>query len=83
MAAGSQPCPWLIPEDIPRERRQPLAGSIINPVDLEGIGPSVASPPVGEGSTKPGPQMTLRPAIPSNLLVWLAFLFMGDIINKL
>jgi hypothetical protein len=82
MAAGSQPCPWLIPEDIPRERRQPLAGSIIISVDLEGIGPSVALPPVGEGRTRPGPQKTLRPAIPDKSLDWLAFLFTSDIIKK-
>src|SRR4029077_6617966 len=43
MTAGFQPCPWLISEDIPRERLEPLGGGIPDLVgrrilDLVGCG---------------------------------------------
>ena len=43
MTAGDKPCPWLIPEGVPRERLQPLAGRIYTTVELVGFGPTAGA----------------------------------------
>ena len=44
MTAGFKPCPWLIPEDMPRERLQPHAGRIYL-MELGGVEPPAAPGP--------------------------------------
>ena len=61
MTAGFKPCPWLIPEDMPRRRLQPLAGRI-NLMELGGVEPPVAQPPDGKRQRQASPASIEKPA---------------------
>ena len=61
MTAGFKPCPWLIPEDMPRKRFQPLAGRIYL-MELGGVEPPVAQPPDGKRQRQASPAKKKKPA---------------------
>jgi hypothetical protein len=74
MTEGFQPCPWLIPEDIPRGRLHPLAGT-----DSFGCGWGELDPaasPIQMGTLHQGSRKNQRPAFPCNSLDSLAFFTM-------
>ena len=54
MTAGLKPCPWLITEDMPRKRFQPLAGRIYL-MELGGVEPLSPSLQTANDSAKLAP----------------------------
>lgn len=83
MTAGYKPCPWLIPEDVPRKRLQPPAGRFYF-VELGGIEP-LAGPgpdPVRQHRASPANAKGQR-TDGFKILDLLAFFHYDHIINKL
>src|SRR5437870_2965139 len=76
MTAGFKPCPWLIPEDMPRRRFQPLAGRIYF-VELGGLEPPAGPGPAPDQQHQASPANTIGQRIEGfAVLNQLAFVFL-------